>query len=266
MSSRLEARGVRFAYGPRTVLHDVSLAVGAGELVGLVGPNGCGKSTLLRLLAGALTPASGTILLDGAPFAKRRRAELARVLGVLPQDPSLEFPFTALEVVLMGRTPHLPGLGFPRAGDLAIARAAMAELEVADIEDRPIDRLSGGERQRIFLARALAQEPQILLLDEPTTHLDLRHQTGMYDVVRALCRGRGLAVLAVLHDLNLAAAYCDRLVLMSGGRVRAEGSPEVVLTRDLLTAAYETDVYVGANDVTGSRIVLPLPRDGRQPS
>jgi iron complex transport system ATP-binding protein len=263
VTTRLAAEHVAFAYGRRSVLHDVSLAVGTGELVGLVGPNGCGKSTMLRLLAGVLPPASGTVLLDGSPLAARRRAELARLVGVLPQDPSLEFPFTALEVVLMGRMPHLAGFGFPGQADLAVARAAMAELEVTGVEDRPIDRLSGGERQRVFLARALAQEPQVLLLDEPTTHLDLRHQTGMYDVVRSLCRERGLGVLAVLHDLNLAAAYCDRLVLMSGGRVRAEGTPDAVLTRELLSAAFETDVYVGANALTGSRIVLPLPRDGR---
>jgi iron complex transport system ATP-binding protein len=166
----------------------------------------------------------------------------------------------------MGRTPHVPGFGFPRPHDLTIARAAMAELEVAGIEDRPIDCLSGGERQRVFLARALAQEPQVLLLDEPTTHLDLRHQTGMYDVVQALCRERGLAVLAVLHDLNLAAVYCDRLVLMSEGRVRGEGAPDTVLTRETVSAAYGANVYVGTNELTGHRIVLPLPRaEARRP-
>lgn len=261
MTPRLAAEHLSYAYGRRRVLHDVGLTVAPGEIVGLVGPNGCGKSTLLRLLAGVLVPASGTVHLDGEPLATRRRADIARLLGVVPQDPSLEFPFLALEVVLMGRTPHLAGFGLPRPRDLAIARAAMAQLEIADIEDRPIDRLSGGERQRVFLARALAQEPEVLLLDEPTTHLDLRHQTGMYDVVQALCRERGLAALAVLHDLNLAAVYCDRLVLMSEGRVRGHGAPDTVLTRETVSAAYGVNVYVGTNELTGDRIVLPLPAD-----
>ena len=254
----IEAERVSFAYGSRPVLADVTLAVAGGELVGVIGPNGGGKTTLVRLLSGVLAPDAGVVRLGGRPLAAYRRRDLARRLAVVPQDPTLEFPFTALEVVLMGRAPHLAALGFPRAGDVAIARAAMARLDVAELEDRPLDRLSGGERQRVLLARALAQEPAVLLLDEPTTHLDLRHQVGIYDVVHDLGRRGGVAVLSVLHDLNLAALYCDRLLLLAGGRVVRQGPPAEVLDAETLRRAYATDVRVTTNPVTGAPVVLPI--------
>src|SRR5437762_6485937 len=251
MTALLEAERVSFADGPRVGLSEVSLAVAPGELVGVIGPNGCGKTTLVRLLSGVLAPRAGSVRLRGAALGTYRRRELARRLAVVPQDPTIDFPFTALEVVLMGRAPHLSALAFPRARDLALAREAMARLEVAEVESRPLDRLSGGERQRVLLARALAQEPEVLLLDEPTTHLDLRHQAGIHDVARALARERGHAVVSVLHDLNLAALFCDRLMLLAGGVVVGQGSPEAVLTVDALQQAYQTQVYVGRNSPTG---------------
>jgi iron complex transport system ATP-binding protein len=263
MSALLEARRVSFRYGAAVVLDSVSLAVGRGELVGVIGPNGSGKTTLLRLLAGGLVPAAGQVLLDGQPLAAARRRALARRLAVVPQDPVVDFPFTALEVVLMGRAPHLPRLGFPRRRDLEVARAAMQRLDVAGVEGRPLDRLSGGERQRVLLARALAQEPEVLLLDEPTTHLDLRHQAGIADVVEELRRTHGVAVVSVLHDLNLAGLYCDRLLLLADGRVAGEGRPDDVLTAEVLSRAYGTPVWVGVSEATGGRLVLPLPRATR---
>jgi iron complex transport system ATP-binding protein len=260
MTPRLEAAAVSFAYGDRTVLRAVNVAVAPGEIVGVIGPNGSGKTTLVRLLSGVIAPAAGAVRLDGTPLATLRRREVARRLAVVPQDPVLEFPFTALEVVLMGRAPHLGALGFPGARDLAVARDAMACLDVGALEGRPLDRVSGGERQRVLLARALAQEPQVLLLDEPTTHLDLRHQAGMHDVVHALARDRGVAVVSVLHDLNLAALYCDRLVLLADGEVARAGTAADVLTADVLRAAFATDLYVGVNPVTGGPVVLPRAR------
>jgi iron complex transport system ATP-binding protein len=262
MTAALEAEGLAFAYGARPVLSDVSIAVAPGELVGVIGPNGGGKTTLVRLLSGVLAPRAGSVRLGGRLLGAHRRREVARRLAVVPQDPTIELPFTALEVVLMGRAPHLPSLGFPGERDLALARRAMARLDVAGVEDRPLDRLSGGERQRVLLARALAQEPEVLLLDEPTTHLDLRHQTGIYDVVQELRRERGTGVLSVLHDLNLAALHCDRLVLLAGGRVARQGGARDVLTADVLRAAYGTEVYVGVNPLTGGPIVLPIAHDG----
>ena len=260
MTPAIAAEGLGHDYGRGPVLVDVSLAVGAGEIVGVIGPNGSGKTTLVRLLAGVLRPRAGHVTLGGVRLATLGRRDVARQLAVVPQDSALEFPFTALEVVLMGRAPHLPPLAFPRARDLEIARAAMARMEVAAVEDRALLQLSGGERQRVLLARALAQEPRVLLLDEPTTHLDLRHQTGIYDSLRALARDRGVAVLSVLHDLNLAALYCDRLVLLAGGRVVTTGAPAQVLVEPLLARAYGVAVHVGTNAATGTPIVLPLPR------
>ena len=257
MTPLLEADTVSFGYGARQVLRTVSLTLLPGEILGVIGPNGSGKTTLVRLLSGVLAPSAGTVRLAGRPLTAYRRREVARRLAVVPQDPTIDFPFTALEVVLMGRAPYLGTLGFPRARDLEIAREAMARLDVGGLEDRPLDRVSGGERQRVLLARALAQQASVLLLDEPTTHLDLRHQAGMHDVVRALARERGVAVVSVLHDLNLAALYCDRLVLLAGGRVVRAGTPADVLTADVLRAAFTTDVYVGVHPVTGGPVVLP---------
>ena len=257
MTAHLEADQVGFAYGRRAVLDAVSFAVAPGELVGVIGPNGAGKTTLVRLLAGVLAPSTGTVRLDGRALGSYRRRDVARRLAVVPQDAHVQFPFTALEIVLMGRAAHLPRLGFPRARDLAVARAAMERLEVGHLEERPLDHVSGGERQRVLLSRALAQEPDVLLLDEPTTHLDLRHQAGIHEVLRDLVRTRGTAIVSVLHDLNLAAMYCDRLVLLADGRVARMGPPSEVLTAEVLGSAYRTSVYVGPNAATGSLVVLP---------
>jgi iron complex transport system ATP-binding protein len=255
----LAAEDLRFDYGRGPVLRGVGLAVAPGEIVGVIGPNGSGKTTLVRLLAGVLRPAGGRVTLAGRPLDALSRRDVARRLAVVPQDSAVEFPFTALEVVLMGRAPHLPPLAFPRARDLDVARRAMGALDVGALEGRALAELSGGERQRVLLARALAQEPAVLLLDEPTTHLDLRHQTGIYDTVRERVRRDGMAVLSVLHDLNLAALYCDRLLLLAGGRIAAGGTPGEVLVAPLLEAAYGVPVHVARHGATGTPVVLPLP-------
>jgi iron complex transport system ATP-binding protein len=257
--SLLAAEDLRFKYGAQTVLDGVGVAIEPGEMLGLIGPNGAGKSTLVRLLAGIVRPAAGVVRLDGRSLSAWSRAERARRLAVVPQDPRVEFPYTVLEVVLMGRSPHLPTLALPGRRDLEVARAALARLEVAGMEARRMDELSGGERQRVFLARALAQEPAVLLLDEPTTHLDLRHQTQLHDVARALCRQAGVGVLSVLHDLNLAAAYCDRLVLLAGGRVVREGPPADVLEARTLERVFGARVWVGRHAMTHAPVVLPVP-------
>jgi iron complex transport system ATP-binding protein len=255
----LAADAIAYGYGQSPVLSDVSLALAPGELVGLIGPNGAGKTTLVRCLAGVIAPHAGRVLLDGTALAARSRHERARAIAFVPQDPRVEFPFTALEVVLMGRGPYLNGLGFATARDLALARGALELLELGAFEGRVLDALSGGERQRVFLARALVQEPRVLLLDEPTTHLDLRHQASILEVVRGRVREHGVAALAVLHDLNLAAAACDRLVLLSGGRIAAAGDADAVLTHEHLLASFGARVRVGRFDPTEQPVVLPLP-------
>ena len=265
MSATLAAERVTTGYGARDVVTDVTVTVAPGDVVGVIGPNGCGKTTLVRLLSGALAPRSGTVRLDGRPLASLARREVARRVAVVAQDAPLLLPFTVLETVLMGRAPHLPPLAFPRGEDLTIARAALARVDLHDLEARPLVALSGGERQRVLLARALAQEPEVLLLDEPTTHLDLRHQVGILDVVRELGRKRGVGALVVLHDLNLAALYCRHLLLLVGGRVAYAGPPAEVLTEERLAEAFGAHVHVGRHAITGEPIVLPLRRDGRVP-
>jgi iron complex transport system ATP-binding protein len=256
---RLETEDVSFAYGGELAVEKVSLRVEPGELVGLLGPNGSGKSTLVRILSGILPRYKGSARVDEVEVRHIRRRELASKLAVVPQETSFGFPFTVLETVLMGRHPHLAGLAFEAQRDLELARAALERCGVAHLEDRTIQDLSSGERQRVVFARALVQEPRALLLDEPASFLDIRHQTELYDLVRELAATDGAAVLTVLHDLNLAAEYCDRIYLLRGGRVAASGPTEEVFTYANLTKVYETEVYVDTNDLTGQLLVVPLP-------
>jgi iron complex transport system ATP-binding protein len=258
----LEARDLAVAYGSRLALAGVDLELQAGSIVGLLGPNGAGKSTLVRALSGVAAFA-GSVTVTGDDLRALSRKELARRVAVVPQEPRFDFPFTALEVVVMGRHPHLAGLAFESAADLAIAHQALARCGASHLARRPIDQLSSGERQRIVFARALAQQAPILLLDEPASFLDLRYQVELFDRVRELADG-GTGVVAVLHDLNLAAEYCDRIVLLQAGRVVAAGPTAEVLTYKNLTAVYETEIYVDLNDITGALVVTPLSTRARR--
>ncbi len=255
---RLETRAVGFGYSGKTALEDVSLLVEPGEVVGLLGPNGSGKSTLLKILSGILPQYEGSARVDGVEVRTARRRDLASKLAVVPQETSFGFPFTVLETVLMGRHPHLAGLAFETQKDVELARAALDRCRAVHLADRTIQELSSGERQRVVFARALAQEPRALLLDEPTSFLDIRHQTELYDLVRELATADGTAVLTVLHDLNLAAEYCDRIYLLRQGRLAAAGPTGEVFTYANLTTVFETEVYVDTNDLTGQLLVVPL--------
>ena len=259
----IEARHVTFTYGREPVLSDVSLAVRPGEMLGVIGPNGSGKSTLLRLLSGVLEPTAGEILVHGRRLPDYVRRDLARQVAVVPQDTVIEFPFSVTEVVLMGRSPHLGGFAFEGDRDVAAARDAMARTGVVHLADRSIHALSGGERQRVVLARALAQDTPILLLDEPGAFLDIRHEVEIYDLLRDL-QGDGKSIITVLHDLNLAALYCERVALLQRGRLFRLGTPAEVITYAALTEVYETEVYVDLNDITGAVNVLPLSRPYRE--
>lgn len=251
----LEVAGVSLGYGGRQVVDGASFAVRSSELVGIVGPNGSGKSTLLKGIAGTLDLRAGSVSVDGASTRKLSRGALARVLAVVPQSPNLPDAFTAFEIVLMGRTPFLGLFQGERGRDLVVVERAMRDAGVFGLADRPVGQLSGGERQRVVIARALAQEPKVLLLDEPTSHLDVHHQVQVMEIVRRL-RGDGLAALAVLHDLNLAAQYCDRLLLLHQGRIQAEGTPEEVLTQENVTRVYGPGVYVCDNPINRLPTVL----------
>ncbi len=256
-TASLCARDLSFAYDGRMVLHKVSLDLVPGRLIGVIGPNGAGKSTLVRLLSGLLAPATGDVLLDGRPIARWPQRELARRLAVVPQSPNLPEAFTAAEVVLLGRTPYLGLLGNESAHDWQVARQAMERTQTLHIAQRLIGTLSGGERQRVVVARALAQQAPILLLDEPTTHLDVNHQLGLIVLMRHLVAQDGLAVLIILHDLNLASVYCDELILLAGGEIIAHGSPQQVLTQARISNAYQADVLVMNHPQTGRPIIVP---------
>jgi len=252
----VEARGASFAYGAAPALRDVSFSARAGEFVGLLGPNGAGKSTLVRLVAGLLAPAAGTVRLAGLdPFAAPRRT-VARVCALVPQEPRIAWPFTVREAVMMGRAPRQGLLAMPSRFDRGAVEGALAACDLVHLADRRLDALSGGERRRVFFARALAQEPRVLLLDEPTAFLDLGHQVAAMHMATVAARG-GLCVVAVLHDLNLAAAACDRVVVLSGGRVVAEGAPAAVLTADRVREVWGVPVWRGENGATGAAVVLP---------
>jgi iron complex transport system ATP-binding protein len=247
--------------GRRPAVRDVTLAIAPGEVVGLVGPNGSGKTTLVRVASRALRPSSGRVEVGGRDVYGLAAREVARRVAVVPQDVSPAFSFTALEFVLMGRTPYLSRWGGSSASDWARVREAMAIASVWHLADRRVDELSGGERRRVILAQALAQDAPVLLLDEPTTHLDIRHLLDLLAVVRRLAERDGKAVLAIFHDLNLAAASCDRLIALHRGEVVAEGPPDRVVTRELLLRAYDVDAEVVVDAVTGHPTVrLEPPR------
>jgi iron complex transport system ATP-binding protein len=255
----LAVAGLGFRYPGRLALGGIDLSVAPGEVVGVLGPNGSGKSTLVRILSGVLSGYLGSARLDGEEIAGLARRAMARKMAVVPQEPVFGFPFTALEVTLMGRHPHLAGLAFESDDDVRLARAALERCGAAELASRPIHELSSGERQRVVFAKALAQQPRVLLLDEPASFLDIRHQVALYDVVRDLAANDGCAVLTVLHDLNLAAEYCDRICLLRDGRVVASGVTAEVFTYANLTRVYDTEVYVDTNSLTGSLLVVPLP-------
>jgi iron complex transport system ATP-binding protein len=251
----LTASAVTASYGPRVVLRDCSFALDSGEIVAIVGPNGAGKSTLLRVLAGLLRPAAGVVSLDGQDLAAIARSQIAHRIAVVPQIFDTLFPFTVREVVGLGRTARLGVFGRASADDVAAVERAISELELEGLAGRRIDRLSGGERQRAVLAMALAQEADVLLLDEPTVHLDPGHQLATLELLRALGTRRQLAVCAVLHDLNLASAFASRIVALAEGRIVREGTPLEVLNADLIQAVFGDGLEVVARD--GHPAVLP---------
>lgn len=253
----LELAGLSFSYGDtRFRLDDVSLSLRSGELLGVLGPNGCGKSTLARLVMRLLTPERGKRLLGGRPVATFHSDDYAKRVAYVPQETRAAFAFTATETVLMGRSPHLGVLGFESERDHAAARDALEQVDAAQFADVMLDELSGGERQRVILARALAQEAGLLVLDEPDSSLDIRHQYALYRLLRGLTAGKGRACLVTSHDVNVAAAFCDRLLLMRGGAVVAAGRPAEVLTARRIAEVYGIEAEVLTRP-DGRIVVLP---------
>jgi iron complex transport system ATP-binding protein len=257
---RLAADGVRLAYGDRVVVDDLDLELTDGSFTAIIGPNGCGKSTLLRALGRLLRPAAGTVLLDGRAITSTPTREVARVLGLLPQTPLAPEGLTVADLVARGRHPHQSWLRQWSADDEAVVTEALTWTGMAELADAPVDALSGGQRQRAWISMALAQGTDLLLLDEPTTYLDLAHQVDVLELVGRLHAERGRTVVVVLHDLNLAARYAQRLVAMKDGVLVAAGTPDEVLTEQLLAEVFELEARVVPDPVTGTPMVVPVRR------
>jgi iron complex transport system ATP-binding protein len=247
---KLEAANISVTLGGKLIVDRASLSVSTGEIVGLIGPNGAGKSTLLRAMLGLVERTAGDVKADGADFFARSGRERARAVAFLPQDRRVEWRLPAGDVVMLGRYPHQSGFGGPSPEDRAAVHRALGAVDAAELSDRPVAVLSGGERTRVLLARALAVEAPLLLADEPIAALDPYHQLHVMEILRERARAGG-GVLAVIHDLALASRFMDRLVLMDGGRIAAEGPPAEVLTPDRLAQVYRVEAIAGAKDGRG---------------
>ncbi len=259
----LQIQSLNVHYGKRQILYSLNLAVRKGEILAVVGPNGAGKSTLIRAVSGVLRPSGGQVMVNGQNLAALSDMQRARLLAVVPQNNQLPGSFSVYQTVLLGRTPYLNWLGHAGPADHAMTQLALEQTQISSFAKRLVGDLSGGEKQRVLLARALAQDAPLLLLDEPTTYLDLQHQSSLLNLIRKLCQEKTLAVLIVLHDLNLASVYADRVALLVDGKLQAMGRPEQVLTSETLTAVYHVPVHVIPHPDYGTPLVLP---DGRLPA
>jgi iron complex transport system ATP-binding protein len=253
----LEMENIVLAYGAKEVVHNMTFKAEPGEMVGLVGPNGSGKSTIIKALCHVLLPKSGRVLINGHDIANLSRRDMAKTISVVPQTPVLPSAFTAFEIVLMGRNPHLGMFQYESSRDLAIAWQAMERCGVQQFAERRISELSGGEIQSVVIARALAQETEGILLDEPTANLDIGRQIEVLDLLKEECHRRHLTIIAAIHDLNLAAHYCEKLVLIKNGGLYAFGSPREVITTENICNVYGAGSYVHTHPLSGLPAVLP---------
>jgi len=253
----LAAENITWRIAGRTILRDVSLHAKGGECIGLIGPNGSGKSTLLRILAGLSRPSSGSLTIAGKPLEQHTSKQLARIVGYVPQDTSIDFDFSVREIVLMGRHPHLSRFGSEREHDRIMVQKAMQQTATLHLANQTATCLSGGQRQMVFIAKAIAQDPELLLMDEPISALDIRNQLHVLELMRKLASS-GLTVIAALHDLNLAARYCDKLVLLHDGEVIDTGTPEEVLTAETIHQAYEVLAKVHSDPWIGSPVITAI--------
>ncbi len=256
----LQIRQIYFTYLDGLVLHDINLSIGAGEMVGLIGPNGSGKTTLIKLASGILKPNRGEIRLDGSNLSQLNRKSIARSVAVVPQQFHVPFAFSASEVVALGRIPFLKVFAGESEVDKRFVTNALELVGISELRERRFDELSGGERQKVILAMALAQQPKLLLLDEPTVHLDITHQVEILELLRTLNAERGLTVVAAMHDLNLAALYFDRLILLKEGRISADGVPTQVLTEERIREVFSAVVRVEPHPVIGVPHIVVMPK------
>lgn len=251
MEPILKLNNISFKYEDKEVLKNIDLDVNPGEILGILGPNGSGKSTLLRIMDGILTPQSGEILINGESYHGFKRSHLAREVAMVAQENHFRFSFSCIEVVLMGRFPHLKRLQFEDHNDLKIAMESLKATHALEFAERSIHDLSGGERQRVLIARALAQEPRVILLDEPTSFLDLKFKREVFKLIASLSKEKGLGVAIVSHDIDLVAQYCSKVVLLKNGSVYRTGDPDTVVTAENIEYVYECPVLVDRNPLSG---------------
>jgi len=249
MTTAIDIHTVDYSYGDHPVLQDISFSVETGDFFIVIGPNGSGKTTLMKIIANIIKPRQGRLTVFGRPVETYSRKALARTVALVPQLAALDFPFTVTEIVLMGRSPHLGLLGWEQADDLEIAKRAIAFTGTGHLAHRKLNELSGGERQRVFIARAICQEPQIILLDEPTASLDLAHQIRIMDLMETLRAEKNITIVMVSHDVNLAAMYARRLLLLNQGRIVTLGSPREVLNYQILEEVYGCTLLVDESPV-----------------
>jgi iron complex transport system ATP-binding protein len=254
--AKLEIQNISLDYGPRSVIKDLSFQLQPGELLGLVGPNGCGKTSIIKALSRVLSPSSGRILLDGKDLATFSRNALARIIGVVPQNPYLPETFTVFEVVVLGRNPYLGLFSGESAHDITVVRQAMERTGIINLAKRRIGELSGGEKQRVTIARVLTQEPQIILLDEPTANLDIAQQLEILDLITGMCREKNMACLLAIHDLNVAAQYCTRIIMLKNGKVFTHGLPREVITAENVREVFGADTIIYPHPENNLPIVL----------
>jgi len=257
---RLSLNHVYFSYIDVPTLHDIDLKIEGGEMVALLGPNGSGKTTLIKLASGVLRPRQGELQLDGSSLRQLKRRDIAQRIAVVPQMFHMPFAFTVREVALLGRTPFLKAFSNEGPRDQQVVQSAMEQTGIAELGQRFFNELSGGERQKGILAMALAQEPKLLLMDEPTAHLDINHQMEILELVRGLNREKGITVIAAIHDLNLAAIYFDRLVLLKEGRIFADGPPSQVITEETIREVFSASVLVTEHPSTKTPYIVITPR------
>ncbi len=263
MSTLLRVNNLSGGYTKAPVIKNVSFDVRKGDFLGIIGPNGSGKSTLLRLISKVLHPQEGSIVFEDKDITKIKLKELCRKIAFVPQETLINFSFTVWEIVLLGRTPHLKRLQFESSRDLVIAKDALLSTDSLQLEAKQINQLSAGERQRVIIAKALAQEPILLLLDEPTSHLDIGHQIQILDLLKRLNSQTNLSIVIVLHDLNLASEYCNKLILLDQGRISKEGKPSEVLTYQNIEAAYKTTVVVKENPISAKPYVVLVSKENK---
>jgi len=253
----IDIQNLKFAYSDKLIINNINLSFSVGEFVGIIGPNGAGKSTLLKLMLGILKTPAEFIQLNNKSLIEYPKKELGKFIAYVPQETEFSFSFTVKEIVQMGRYPYLKGIAFVSADDETIVNDAMEKMEILDFATRKFNELSGGEKQRVVIASALAQQPKILLLDEPTSALDLHHQIDIYTILKTLQKETGMTTIVVTHDINLAAQFCDRILLMNKGEIIKDGAPDEVLQFRLLQEIFGVKVYIDINPMTKSLYVLP---------